>query len=87
MVCALQKYPGGEDAAEATAELLDVIEQLKKYWNPWDKGAPCAPLRAVWHAVEWHHSADWGEDRVLEALERYQQAKRPSARFKRFRRR
>lgn len=28
-------------------------------------------LRDVWHAVEWHHSSDWGEDGVLEALQGY----------------
>lgn len=28
-------------------------------------------LRDVWHAVEWHHSSDWGEADVLEALQKH----------------
>lgn len=30
-------------------------------------------LREVWHDVEWHHSNDYGEDQVLQAIQEYRE--------------
>lgn len=54
------------DAAEETEELLIMLRQ-------WQIRAEVRVkrLEAVWKAVEWWDSADWGEDRVHAALRAY----------------
>jgi hypothetical protein len=55
-----------EDAARETEELLTMLRQWKTRAE-----VRVRRLNDVWHAVEWWDSADWGEDRVREALAKY----------------
>lgn len=55
-----------EDAARETQELLVQLRQWKVRAE-----VRAERLAGVWKAVEWWDSADWGEDRVKEALAEY----------------
>lgn len=63
MLKALTEY-GNEafPAVVATAQVLAKFAEARKL---------AAELADVWQAVEWHHSCDWSEDQVLEALTKY----------------
>lgn len=63
MANALMEYKGGEKAAADTLAFLAVLPPLDERLRP---------LRDVWRAVEWHHSADSGPDDVVEALKTYE---------------
>lgn len=62
---------GYEDIAKDTQRLIEYI-----------KSANCVigtlkeMLEPVFHAVEWYESADWGKERMIEALEKYRHKER-----------
>jgi hypothetical protein len=58
------------DAAKETEELILIIRQFLNR-----AGARIDRLSAVWKAVEWWDSWDWGEEELKEALTRYREEK------------
>ncbi len=56
---ALAMHPGSEHALAATNAFLLLVDTLEH---------ERARLEAVWHAVEWTSSGDWGAEDVAEAL-------------------
>jgi hypothetical protein len=58
------------DAAKETEELILIIRQFLNR-----AGARIDRLSAVWKAVEWWDSCDWGEEELKEALTRYREEK------------
>lgn len=75
---ALAKLPGSAPALAATDRFLALADALE--------GAAAAiveadtPLKAVWHAVEWHASGDFGDDTVAEVLAAFDAAARSTRR-------
>ena len=57
-----------KDAAKETALLLARMRTFEVYVE-----TAMERLRDVWKAVEWWDSADWGEDEVKQALEKYRE--------------
>lgn len=70
MAEALDEYdhPRAGQAASDTRRILATLEQAD---------ALAKDMAEVWHAVEWHHSCDWGGDDVEEALDKYDEGDTP----------
>ena len=70
MAKAIGEYPDGEaasiDAHEVVAIMKTALRRLE---------ARRRRLEPVWMAVEWHHSCDYGPERVAEALRVYYDGK------------
>lgn len=64
MADALLEYPGGRAAALETLKIIQAFDRIEAAWD----ASMDAGLREAWKAVEWHHSADWSRDQVIEAL-------------------
>ncbi len=57
----------GPEAAHAAAATKKVVTALD------NAAAVAKPINAVWKAMEWYHSSDWGRDRLVDALRTYEQ--------------
>lgn len=55
-------HPAAAKAAERTRAVLLALSAADEL---------ASQLADVWHAVEWHHSSDWGEEDVIEVLQAY----------------
>lgn len=66
----LAELPYAKDAAQETKEILALIDQVGD-----QIAARGRVIADVWHAVEWWDSADYGEDKVREALAAYLDAR------------
>lgn len=66
MAEALDAYdqPAAAKAAERTRAVLLALSAADEL---------ARQLTDVWHAVEWHHSCDWGEEDVIKVLQAYWQ--------------
>jgi hypothetical protein len=64
MAQALDEYdqPAAAKAADRTRAVLAALDAADEL---------ARQLSDVWHAVEWHHSSDWGEEDVLEVLQKH----------------
>ena len=63
IVDALAEYPGSEKLVERARACLDTWSKtMREVSDEWQKLSP------VLKAVEWHHSGDYGEDAVLQAI-------------------
>lgn len=58
---------GFPEAAQATREVLVMMERTANH---------ARSLAKVWHAVEWHYSADWGKDDMREEIQKWTDAQR-----------
>jgi hypothetical protein len=67
MAQALDAYdqPAARKAADRTRAVLLALTAADEL---------ARQLTDVWHAVEWHHSSDWGEEDVIEALQEWWEA-------------
>lgn len=66
MADALGEYPDGHAASVDTHELIAIMRTAFRRVE-----ARRRRLAEIWHAVEWHHSCDYGPDQVAEALRTY----------------
>lgn len=66
MADALGEYPDGHAASVDTHELIAIIQTAMRRVE-----ARQRRLGPLWHAVEWHRSADYGPDQVAAALKAY----------------
>lgn len=69
---ALDELGYASGASAETQAIIDEIEAFKASVN-----ARIANLSEVWKAVEWWHSADWGQDDVVEAVDKFNARKTP----------
>lgn len=72
MAAELDRYPGGQFAAEMTRSIATHAEDWQRR------------LYDVWHAVEWWQSGDWGQESVTEALAAFNQSYQPGQPWHRF---
>lgn len=66
MAEALDEY-GANDAAMVTREIIRRVDELEDYVQRILE----AGLDEVWKAVEWHHSSDYGEEKVHTAIKEW----------------
>lgn len=63
MANSLQEFEGADEARLATLRVIERIVDLESSLTE--------DIKAVWKAVEWYHSCDWGRDQAQAAVYAY----------------